>query len=109
MPGLSGQLSSSRINSANRIFSSSHGLFIVPPESSFVRKQGERRVLDYGTLTRLSEAGQTLCPIILVMRLIAAALVALLPCLAASLENVEKAKAIGNPAAPVRIEVYSDF
>jgi protein-disulfide isomerase len=43
------------------------------------------------------------------MKLIAVALVALLPCLAASLGDTEKAKSIGNPAAPVRIDIYSDF
>jgi protein-disulfide isomerase len=46
---------------------------------------------------------------ILDMKLTAVAFVALLPCLAASLADVEKAKSIGNPAAPVRIDVYSDF
>jgi protein-disulfide isomerase len=45
------------------------------------------------------------------MKLFAIAVAALLPCLAASLGlgDVEKAKSIGNPAAPVRIDVYSDF
>ncbi len=43
------------------------------------------------------------------MKLIAAALVALIPCLATSLGDVEKSRSIGNPAAPVRIDVYSDF
>jgi protein-disulfide isomerase len=39
----------------------------------------------------------------------AVALAALLPCLAASLGEVDKAKTIGNPGAPVRIELFSDF
>src|SRR5579863_8747330 len=43
------------------------------------------------------------------MKLFAVALVALIPCLAASLGDVEKSRSIGNPAAPVRIDVYSDF
>jgi protein-disulfide isomerase len=43
------------------------------------------------------------------LKLSAFALVALLPCLAASLGDLEKSKSIGNPAAPVRIDVYSDF
>jgi protein-disulfide isomerase len=43
------------------------------------------------------------------MKLSAFALAALLPCLAASLGNIEKSKSIGNPGAPVRIDVYSDF
>ena len=43
------------------------------------------------------------------MKLTAVALVALLPALAASLGDVDKAKGIGNPAAPVKIEVFSDF
>jgi protein-disulfide isomerase len=43
------------------------------------------------------------------MKLSAFALAALLPCLAASLGDIEKSKSIGNPAAPVRIDVYSDF
>ena len=43
------------------------------------------------------------------MKLFAVAAVALLPCLAASLGDVEKAKSIGNPAAPVRIDIYIDF
>jgi protein-disulfide isomerase len=43
------------------------------------------------------------------MKLYAIAVAALLPCLAASLGDVEKAKSIGNPVAPVRIDVYSDF
>ena len=43
------------------------------------------------------------------MKVSAVAIVALLPCLAASLGDVEKAKSVGNPGAPVRIEVFSDF
>src|SRR4051794_28758435 len=43
------------------------------------------------------------------MRLPAIALLALLPCVAASLGDVDKTKSIGNPTAPVRIDVYSDF
>jgi len=43
------------------------------------------------------------------MKLFAAALAALLPCLAASLGTVDKAKTLGDPNAPVRIDVYSDF
>ena len=43
------------------------------------------------------------------MKSYAAALVLLLPCLAASLGDVDKAKTLGNPSAPVRIDVYSDF
>jgi protein-disulfide isomerase len=43
------------------------------------------------------------------MKPIAAALAALLPCLAASMGEVDKARTIGNPAAPVRIELFSDF
>ena len=43
------------------------------------------------------------------MKSCAIALVALLPCLAASLGDVNKAKMIGNPNAPVRIELFSDF
>lgn len=43
------------------------------------------------------------------MRLPAIALVALLPCMAASLGDIEKARSIGNPSAPVRIDLYSDF
>ncbi len=39
----------------------------------------------------------------------AIALAALLPCLAASLGEVDKAKTFGNPGAPVRIELFSDF
>jgi protein-disulfide isomerase len=43
------------------------------------------------------------------MKLFAVAAAALLPCLAASLGDMEKSKSIGNPAAPVRIDVFSDF
>src|ERR1051326_518479 len=43
------------------------------------------------------------------MKSCAIALVALLPCLAASLGDVNQAKMIGNPNAPVRIELFSDF
>jgi len=43
------------------------------------------------------------------MKLSAFALAALLPCLAASLGDIERSKSLGNPAAPVRIDVYSDF
>jgi len=43
------------------------------------------------------------------MKLAAVAFVALLPCLAASLGDIEKSKSVGNPSAPVRIDVYSDF
>jgi protein-disulfide isomerase len=43
------------------------------------------------------------------MRLPAIALLALLPCVAASLGDVDKTKSIGNPTAPVRIDIYSDF
>ncbi|MBZ5620456.1 MAG: DsbA family protein [Acidobacteriia bacterium] len=46
---------------------------------------------------------------ILGMKLSAVALVALLPCLAASLGDIDKARSIGNPAATVRIELFSDF
>ncbi len=42
------------------------------------------------------------------MKLIAAALAALLPCLAAGPE-MDKGKTLGNPRAPVLIEIYSDF
>jgi protein-disulfide isomerase len=43
------------------------------------------------------------------MKLSAIAFVALLPCLAASLGDIDKVRSIGNPGAPVRIDVYSDF
>jgi protein-disulfide isomerase len=42
------------------------------------------------------------------MKLYAALLMVLLPCLAATPE-VDKAKAQGSPTAPVRLEVFSDF
>jgi protein-disulfide isomerase len=43
------------------------------------------------------------------MKVFAVALVALLPCLAASLGDVERAKTLGSPGAPVRIDLFSDF
>lgn len=42
------------------------------------------------------------------MKFLAVALTALLPCLAAS-QDVDKGKVIGNPSAPILIELYSDF
>lgn len=42
------------------------------------------------------------------MKLYAAALMIMLPCLAA-VPAVDKGKALGNPAAPVQIEIFSDF
>jgi protein-disulfide isomerase len=42
------------------------------------------------------------------MKLYAAMLMLLLPCLAA-LPDVDKNKAVGNPSAPMKIEVFSDF
>lgn len=42
------------------------------------------------------------------MKLFATVLIAVLPCLAAGPE-VDKAKAMGNPSAPVLIEVYASF
>ena len=42
------------------------------------------------------------------MKLPALALAALLPALAAA-PNVNKARAMGNPAAPITMELYSDF
>jgi protein-disulfide isomerase len=42
------------------------------------------------------------------MKLYAALLLALLPCLAA-IPEVDKNKAVGSPTAPVRLEVFSDF
>lgn len=42
------------------------------------------------------------------MKLYAAVLMALLPCLAA-VPEVDKNKAVGSPTAPVRLEVFSDF
>lgn len=43
------------------------------------------------------------------MKIHALALAALVPCLAASMGDFDKDKILGNPAAPVQIEVYSDF
>ena len=43
------------------------------------------------------------------MKVHAVALIALLPCLAATMGDFDKEKVLGNPAAPVQIEVYSDF
>ncbi len=43
------------------------------------------------------------------MKVCAAALVLLIPCLAASRGNVEKEKMLGTPSAAVRIDFYSDF
>ena len=42
------------------------------------------------------------------MKLYAAALMILLPCMAAT-PPVDKAKALGNPQAPVTLEIFSDF
>jgi protein-disulfide isomerase len=42
------------------------------------------------------------------MRHFVIALAALLPCLAATPE-IEKGKILGNPSAPIRIEIFSDF
>jgi protein-disulfide isomerase len=42
------------------------------------------------------------------MKLYAIALVALLPCLAAT-PDVDKGKALGLPTAPIRMEIFSDF
>ncbi|SPF51009.1 Twin-arginine translocation pathway signal [Candidatus Sulfopaludibacter sp. SbA4] len=42
------------------------------------------------------------------MKLFTAVLIALLPCLAAP-PDVDKAKAVGNPAAPIVIEVFGSF
>lgn len=42
------------------------------------------------------------------MKIYAAALIVLLPCLAA-VPEVDKGKVLGNTAAPVRIEIFSDF
>jgi protein-disulfide isomerase len=42
------------------------------------------------------------------MKLYAAALLILLPCLAA-IPAVDKGKTLGNPSAPVQIEIFSDF
>ena len=43
------------------------------------------------------------------MKVSAAALAVLLPCLAATVGGGDRAKMIGNPSAPVRIDVFSDF
>jgi protein-disulfide isomerase len=43
------------------------------------------------------------------MKLQALALMALLPCLAATMGDFDKEKVLGDPGAPVQIEVYSDF
>jgi protein-disulfide isomerase len=43
------------------------------------------------------------------MKLYAVALAALVPSLAVTPVNLEKAKALGTPSAPVRIELYSDY
>jgi protein-disulfide isomerase len=43
------------------------------------------------------------------MKLYAAALAALIPCLATSLGDAQKGKILGNPSAPVKMELYSDF
>ena len=42
------------------------------------------------------------------MKLFATALVVLLPCLVAA-PDIDKAKAVGNPGAPIEIEVYASF
>src|SRR5450755_2468274 len=42
------------------------------------------------------------------MKIIALALAALLPCLAAG-PDVDKGRTMGNPAAPMQFEIYSDF
>jgi len=42
------------------------------------------------------------------MKLYAAVLMALLPCLAVSAE-IDKNRALGSPTAPVRLEIFSDF
>jgi len=42
------------------------------------------------------------------MKFVALALAALMPCLAAG-PDIDKAKAIGNPSAPIVLELYSDF
>lgn len=43
------------------------------------------------------------------MKVRALALMALIPCMAATMGNFDKDKILGNPAAPVKIEIYSDF
>ena len=45
----------------------------------------------------------------ILMKFHAVVFASLLPCLAASLGVVDKAKMIGSPGAPVRIDLYSDF
>lgn len=42
------------------------------------------------------------------MKLLAVVIVALMPCLASTMD-IDKGKAIGNPAAPIRIDIFSDF
>src|SRR5258705_13372883 len=42
------------------------------------------------------------------MKVFALALAAILPCLAAS-PDIEKGKISGNPSAPIRLEIFSDF
>jgi protein-disulfide isomerase len=42
------------------------------------------------------------------MKSVALALILLLPCLAVG-PDVDRAKAIGNPSAPLRLDIYSDF
>lgn len=42
------------------------------------------------------------------MKLLAVAIVGLLPCLASTMD-IDKGKAIGNPSAPIRIDIFSDF
>jgi protein-disulfide isomerase len=43
------------------------------------------------------------------MKLLAVALTALIPAWSAATVDVERAKTIGNPSAPVRLELFSDF
>ncbi len=43
------------------------------------------------------------------MKLYAVALAALVPCLAVSMGDVDKAKTLGNPGAVLKIDLYSDF
>jgi protein-disulfide isomerase len=43
------------------------------------------------------------------MKLHALALAVLVPCLAASMGDFDQGKILGSPAAPVQIEIYSDF
>jgi len=42
------------------------------------------------------------------MKVFVTALLALIPCLAAS-PDIDKGKILGNPGAPIRIEIFSDF